>query len=70
MSCLGLIQACPKTGATVAEMTQESSSAVEMTGKSEEANSAALDLAKNIGIKPVQVISVPVSSGMAQVSKA
>ena len=43
MSCLGLIQACPKTGATVAEMTQESSSAVEITGKSEEANSAALD---------------------------
>lgn len=70
MSCLGLIQACPKTGATVAEMTQESSSAVEITGKSEEANSAALDLAKNIGIKPVQVISVPVSNGMAQVSKA
>ena len=54
----------------MAETTQESKRAMEITGKSELANSEALELEKAIGMNPAHVISVPVKSGQAQVAKA
>ena len=52
------------------ETIQEITSAIPITGKRELQNSAAIPLEKLTGIKPAQVIKVPVSIGLAVARKA
>ena len=52
------------------ETIHESKSAVAMTGKSALQNSLAMPFAKATGMKPQQVMSVPVSIGLAVARKA
>ena len=59
-----------RVGATVAETSQLLIRVMVTTVKRLPAYSPTADLAKAIGIKLAQVIMVPVSSGLAQLSKA
>ena len=60
-----LIRYVPKSGATMTETTQETRSDIAITGNIDWQNSEVIPFAKAIGIKPMQVMSVPVSIGIA-----
>ena len=65
-TCGGVFKSqVPKSGTKITEATQLANSAITVTANMAKVYSPTVDLAMPMGRKPVAVISVPVSMGMA-----